>query len=250
MGSKATREELGDLGVVYARLFEFVKNGKRPAGRVIAGMQALADGQFSEDGRFDRYNHLLLSLDEQMELLRRYNTQYWDNRLTDDDFSLVYSGADLEHTQRVDDLNVLHVEFDSPEETVEMWWRVMVGEQPKNWRWDELKLDPEHLRVLGCNTKSYEPGIHLVRINLVAHWEPEDGRTIKGFGHRPRKPVRHLLTARSCRPTACTPLSCASRTVRICPTRTCLASRPRFPARTPGRACCASTGIRSMAGCG
>ncbi len=177
MGTKATREELGDLGVVYARLFEFVKNGKRPAGLVIAGMQRLADGQFPENTRFDRYNHLLLSLDDQLERLRRYNTKYWDSRLTDEQLAAVDTSGDL--TQRVDDLTAFHVQFDSLEETVEMWWRVYVGEQPKQWRWDELKLDSEHLRLLTSNVRQYEPGIHRIRIDLVAHWEPEDGRTLE-----------------------------------------------------------------------
>ncbi len=82
-------------------------------------------------------------------------------------------------TQRVDDLTILHVQFDSLEETVEMWWRVYVGEQPKHWRWDELKLDSEHLRILTSNVNQYEPGIHKIRLNLLAHWESKNGRMLK-----------------------------------------------------------------------
>jgi hypothetical protein len=175
MGTKATREELGDLGVVYARLFEFVKNGKRPAKDVISAMQRLTDVKLPKDSRFDCYKHFLLSLDEQLKRLRRYNAQYWGYYLTDNDLNDVITSSD--HNQQVNDLENLHVEFSSTAQTVEMWWKVFVGEQPASWRWDELMLDPNHFRLCP-NTARYEPGIHRVRINLVAHWEPETARTL------------------------------------------------------------------------
>jgi hypothetical protein len=139
-------------------------------------LQDIIEGNFPADSRFDRYSGLLLPLGDQLTRLRGYNQRFWDNRVTNEQFAAVDTSSD--HTQSVDDLEIFHVEFGSLEETVEMWWKVLVGTQPKNWRWGELKLDPEHLG-LGANTKSYEPGIHRVRINLVAHWEPEDGPTIE-----------------------------------------------------------------------
>lgn len=175
MGTKATREELGDLGVVYARLFEFVKNGKRPAGLVIAGMQRLADAQLQEEAGLDRYNHLLLSLSDQRVRLRRYNAMYWGNRLTAEQLASVDTSSD--HTQSVDDLEMFHVEFRSYKETVEMWWKVYVGEQPYAQDGPKYNLDRKHL-CLCPNTANYEPGISRVRINLVAHWEPKNGRTL------------------------------------------------------------------------
>lgn len=177
MRTKATREELGDLGVMYARLFEFVKNGKRPAGLVIAGMQRLADGQLPENTRFVRYKHLLLSLGNQLERLRYYNSTYWDNRLTDEQLAAVDTTGDI--TQWVDDLTTFHVHFDSLVETIEMWWRVYIGEQPSLWRWDELKLDTEHLRLLASNVHWYEPGIYRIRINLAAHWDPKSSNNVE-----------------------------------------------------------------------
>ena len=177
MSTKATRKELGDLGVVYARLFEFVKNGKRPAATVIAGMQRLADGQFPEGMKFDRYGPLLLSLDEQLARLREYNQKYWDNHFTQAQLADVETSFDF--IQRVDDLAVFHVQFDSLEETVDMWWRVFVGEQIGYWCSPELKVDAEHLRLLASDVLEYKPGIHLIMINLVAHWEPEIGRTLE-----------------------------------------------------------------------
>lgn len=119
----------------------------------------------------------LLSLADQLDLLRRYNVQYWEGRLTEEQLTAIDTSS--EHTQQIDDLESLHVQFDSLEETVEMWWRVYVGEQSGSWRWSELRLDAGHLRLLDSNVKTYEPGIHRIRINLIAHWEPEDGRTLE-----------------------------------------------------------------------
>lgn len=178
MGKQATREELGDLGVVYNRLFEFVKNGKRPVAQVIAGLQALADGKFPEEARYDRYNAMLLSVADQLARLRDYNKLYWDNVLTDEHFECVNWGPDgLQHEQQVDDLLLLYVDFGSPEATFEAWWKVLCGTQPGNYRWDQLRTDVDHLK-LHSRTREYGFGIYTVHINLVAHWEPEDGRNV------------------------------------------------------------------------
>jgi hypothetical protein len=169
-----------DMERAFAQIYELQKQllcGALTPLQMRKPVQDILEHNFSPDAHFDRYNHLLLSLGDQLERLRRYNAKYWDNRLTDEQLAAVDTSSD--HTQSVDDLEILHVDFGSPEQNVEMWWKVIVGTQPKNWRWDELKLDPEHLSVLSRNTKTYEPGIHRVRINLVAHWEPEDGRTIE-----------------------------------------------------------------------
>ena len=125
----------------------------------------------------DRNTSKLRSVADQLELLRRYNVQYWNGYLTKEQLNAVIAPGD--HEQRIDDLAILHVQFGSLEQTVEMWWRVYVGEQPQSWRWPELRVDAEHLRLLDSNVATYEPGIHPVRIDLVAHWEPKSGRTLE-----------------------------------------------------------------------
>lgn len=134
-----------------------------------------------QDRRFDRYNHLLGSLGALRNTLRAYNVQYWDNRLTDEQLDSLDTSSS--HVQRVYDLEFFHVQFDSLEETVEMWWRVFVGEQPDSYRWGEFKFDPEHLCLIDSNVRQYEPGIHRVRIDLTAHWErgPVTGRRIESI---------------------------------------------------------------------
>jgi hypothetical protein len=125
---------------------------------------------------FTRRNSKLLPLLQQLNLLKKFNTIHWDNILLQEQFAAVNTSGD--HVQSVDDLEILYVDFGSPKKNVEAWWKVLMGTQPNAWRWDGLKTDPGNLR-LDPNAKSYEPGIYRVRINLVAHWEPEKGgRTI------------------------------------------------------------------------
>ncbi len=121
----------------------------------------------------EHYSRLLLSLDEQLALLRQYNTTYWDSRLTENELTQAFSLEETSRQQRIDDLTVLHVEFGSLRETLEMWWRVIAGEQPRSER---KVYDTSSLRLLDFNVRSYSYGINLVRINLVAHWKPQSER--------------------------------------------------------------------------
>ncbi len=174
----ATTDEMVRISGQSHEIMKRVGNGSLDARSVRKALQDIIEGKLSQDARFEGK---LLMLGNQLDLLRRYNAQYWENRLTEEQFSAIereVAQSWLGHTQCIDDLAILHVQFDSLEETVEMWWRVYVGEQPDSWRWPVLRVDAEHLCLLGSNVKTYEPGIHVVRINLVAHWEPEGGRTL------------------------------------------------------------------------
>lgn len=175
--SKATDQEAATYLRRVERVTRMFLSGERDQAYILQSLQELGDGKYAVSEPFDRYNHLLLSLDDQLKRLRRFNAMYWDNRLTDEQFAAVDASGHI--AQKVNDLTSLHVQFDSLEETVEMWWRAYVGEQHKHWRWSELQVDAGHLRRITSNVRHYEPGIHKVRINLVAHWEPKAGRTLE-----------------------------------------------------------------------
>ena len=169
-----------DMERAFAQLYEIQKhllNGSLSPLVARRPLQDIVEGKFPADTRFERYAGLLLPLSEQVKLLGQYDNDYWGGRIRRK-IKLFEIDTTSDHVQSVDDLEILHVEFGSIEETVEMWWKVFVGEQPDSWRWDGLKLDTEHIRF-SPNTTKYEPGVHRVRINLVAHWEPEDGRTVE-----------------------------------------------------------------------
>lgn len=123
---------------------------------------------------------MLLSIDQQFELICRYNKQYWDGYFSDNELEAYGPKLASDYWQSVTDLLVIHVEFGSLQETIEMWWKVFVGEQPAHWRWEPLKLDSEHFKLLTSNVATYPARtITQVRINLVSHWEPEEGRTLE-----------------------------------------------------------------------
>ncbi|MEX2006903.1 MAG: hypothetical protein WD877_01940 [Candidatus Saccharimonadales bacterium] len=134
---------------------------------------------------FGQYAPYLLSLEDQLARLHEFNRQFWNNWLDEDQFEAAgqlearidWETAGREHVQSVNDLQIFYVDFGSPEKNVEMWWKVLAGTQSNAWRWDGLRTDKKHLR-LGPNTRQYASGIHRIRINLVANWEPEHGRTV------------------------------------------------------------------------
>jgi hypothetical protein len=186
----ATTEELVRISGQSHEIIKRVGNGSLDARNVREALQLIIEGKMPERSRLIRilkgepvepYGNHLLSLDEQLVRIRDYNALYWDGRFSDEE--LLAISTESSHTQGIDDLEILHVEFGSLAETIEMWWKVFVGEQPAYWRWDEFKPDPKHLR-LNRNTRSYKPGIHRVRIDLVAHWQPDTGRTLEEVRQR------------------------------------------------------------------
>ncbi len=172
-----------DLERSFAQLYEIQKQllgGALSPLQIRKPLQDILEQIFPPDARFDRYSGMLVSPFDWLARLREYSTKYWNNRFTDEDFAKAEAQLAFvpdDHVQGVDNIFGFHVQFASLEETFEMWYKVYQGELPDAWRWPELKVDAEHLRLHEL-ARSYEPGIHLVNIDLVAHWEPEDGRTL------------------------------------------------------------------------
>lgn len=143
-------------------------------------LDALRSRLTARGARFDEF---LLSCVAQLDRLREYNAKYWDNRFTDEDFAAI----DLQlgqvltngHTQHLDNLISYHITFGSVQETLEMWMRVYKGEFPNAELWETLVFDEEHFRLHKL-AATYEPNtITVVRVNLISHWEPKDGRTVE-----------------------------------------------------------------------
>jgi hypothetical protein len=127
MGAQPTREQIGDYAVVEHELFRFFREGKRPAGLVVAAMQRLRDGKFPDDLTAELVNRAFLSPEQQLHRLQDYSRKYWNGRFLDQLDRRVFPS----HTQSLEDLLVLHVEGDSPQDTVEnIWWPVFAGEFP------------------------------------------------------------------------------------------------------------------------
>lgn len=145
---------------------------------VSTGLQEIIEGKIG----FARYPYLL-DPEEQFELILRYNQQYWGDYFSAEKLETCFDGLsiDWENPKLINDLQILHVEFGSLEETVEMWWRVLVGEQHEGCNEDrDVNFHPDiPFRLLDHNVQVYNPGVHVVRINLVPTvWKSEDCLTL------------------------------------------------------------------------
>lgn len=162
------------------KLQQQLLNGALSPSKIWKPLQDILEHTFSSDARLDRYSGMLVSPFDWLAQLHEYNAKYWGNRFSED----VFDEAEEQlaflphgHVQTISNIFGFHVEFGSLEETYEMWYKVYQGELPNAWRWPDLSVDAEHLSLHEL-ARSYEPGIHLVNIDLVAHWEPEDGRSL------------------------------------------------------------------------
>ena len=125
---------------------------------------------------FRQFDEQLLSLEEQLARLLYYNVTYWNGRLTDEWFRALTT--DMVRPQHVYDCEVFHVSFPTLVETIEMWWRVYVGELGAFWRDPFLDANLENFQLWSEQVHEYSPGIHRVRINLVSYWGSKKGLSI------------------------------------------------------------------------
>lgn len=163
----------------FAQLYEIQKRFLNGSLSPLAARQPLQDiieGRFSASNRFDRYKPHLLGLEDQLNLWEVLDANVWNGQVKANGW---FDSVDTtsNHIQSVDDLEIFYIEFGSPELNIEAYWKAIKVNQPNVWRYNGLKTDPEHFR-LAPQARQYEPGIHRIRINLVAHWEPEDGRSV------------------------------------------------------------------------
>ncbi len=117
----------------------------------------------------------LLPLARQLERIRHYNATFWNGFLSDRELESLDIRS--RHRQAINDLEILHVEGKTPAETVFMHWTVIAATQPKVYRPKKVQFSSFSLRE-GAPIRAYEPGIHRVRVNLIANWTPTEGRTL------------------------------------------------------------------------
>jgi hypothetical protein len=113
----------------------------------------------------------LLSVEKQLDILRGYDHYLWGGCLEPEGWLDIDTSSD--HVQSLDDLEILYVDFGSPQKNFANWYKVLDVTHLNVWRSVDLKTDEMHLR-LGSNTHQYAPGIHRIRINLVANWLTKD----------------------------------------------------------------------------
>jgi hypothetical protein len=176
-----TVDELVTVTALCNEIIKRVANGSLEVRDTSRALQELIDGHLPWYDRFAAFNGILLDLKEQQRRLLELDRVYWGGRFTNQIRDLDVSGS---YDQRVDSLRVYHVAGKTPQDTVNnIWWPVIRGTWPNAYRWEELKTDPDHLAE-GPNSRHYATGVHLVRLNLVAHWDPERPHTIEQVRER------------------------------------------------------------------
>ncbi len=117
-----------------------------------------------------RWRNALYPVAEQLARLQYFNETYWDHRWQQDDFA-VESLSDPEPGQSARAATILHVEFDDPIETFDMWYRVYQGEallQDELEGKDAASIREMLARLSATGRLRYAPGIHRVTMNLMA----------------------------------------------------------------------------------
>jgi hypothetical protein len=120
-------------------------------------------------------SELFVSLEDQLANVRRWNTERnWG--FTDADFDSV-DLTPVEHSGLVVDVIAVYLPDEGKtngiQRTFEELWTVAKAQQPNAWRWDELKSDKKHLRLL--DGIEHSPGIRRVTIDLGANWDTTNG---------------------------------------------------------------------------
>jgi hypothetical protein len=151
--------------------------------KTIIGQPQLADVMMAalreqlQPIRFDRYQQFLMPLDRQLDCLLGLDAKVWNSRVTNagwfDGLSTV-----SDHEQTVEDLEFFWVSFGSLDEDLRLHWQAIAAKQRvPNDGGLYIKTNDEHAR-LHHTARTYAPGIHRVRINLLANWEPQNGRSV------------------------------------------------------------------------
>ena len=120
-------------------------------------------------------SELFVSLEDQIANVRRWNTERnWG--FTDADFDAV-DLSPSEHSGLVVDVIAVYLpdqgKTSGIPRTFEELWDIASSIQPGKWRYESLKSDKKHLRLL--DGIEHTPGIRRVTIDLGANWDTQDG---------------------------------------------------------------------------
>jgi hypothetical protein len=161
------------LVTATARHNEIVKrlgNGSLDPEAVLDAYQRIIEGQFDNPGLI---HEMFTSPEAQLANVRSWNLERgWDFI----EAHFVQAAAELEALTWPSDrltVPVLVPYLDTVQRTFEELWAVASAAQPNNWRWDELKSDAEHLRLL--EGTRHVPGLRWEVIDLGANWDPREG---------------------------------------------------------------------------
>ncbi len=147
-----------DMERAFSQLYEIQKrllNGSLSPTMARRPLQQIIEGNLGDNGA----SGLFVSPEQQVENLRRWNDQYgWG--FTEEDFESLPDAPDSPGgliavvlvpylgTGTVRSSSIDISEIGGVQRTFDALWQVAGSQQPNAWRWDGMKSDKEHLRLL------------------------------------------------------------------------------------------------------
>lgn len=160
---RVTDEQYGRLHSRLDDLLRRVKEGSLSYEVVMSELQRVVEGAL--------INGMFISPHAQLALARKRNDECgWG--FAGKEFAALEKAIPAWPEGRLSAI-ILDVSLDSVSETFEEAWRFAASVQPAHWRWDSLKSDAEHLRVL--DGIKHRLGLRWVVVDLGANWDKTNG---------------------------------------------------------------------------
>ncbi len=191
MGTKLDYEKKGRLSDRLDELSRVTKNGTRDYDQVMDALQALIEGKelsaaqivamqrFYPARDYGRYDQYLYSLTDQLALLKDLNKRMpRDLQIPRGWFDTVDLSPFGGHKQSVEDLATFHVELGSLEQN---WGHAEERIRLTHKVYDTgFARDADNMRLHHLARRYPQPGLYVVRVNLVDHWggSPDKSRTL------------------------------------------------------------------------
>lgn len=189
----------GDLYyVIDGQLLEIKRQLRQPDGYphdpllLKAGLQQLVErGRFADDAP-QAVPDLFIVPEAQLAFARQRNHEHgWG--FTDEDFTAL--GDPPPWPSGYLTAIILDVTLDLVGRTFEEAWYYATAVQPGSWRWNEVKSDADHLRLLAGIT--FERGLRWRVVDLAAHWDKRGGTRLKDVRDPKTSPSSAILWAAS-----------------------------------------------------
>lgn len=172
-------DQIFSLIARQAEVMKRVKNGGLPIGAALIGTQGILDGIYpTKKNNFPQFDRFFKNRSEQAAKRRRLNKDSPKAlRISDSLFDTLDTTSD--HYQMAEDLEFLLVVLSGFRKTQQSI-RELIKLTHGIWLSDQFKEDENKfcLHETAADYFYVKPGLYWVRINLMANWDPENGRSV------------------------------------------------------------------------
>src|SRR6266540_2062279 len=131
----------------------------------------------------ERYQDQLLTTEAQLDVLREYNDRCWQGEIGESQFATIEVDN---QPQKLEDARVVHAEFGDTIGTIDHWRRAYMATRWGEVHWNALpdtKILGDYLRLHEDghgHIATYQPGLHIVRMDLTKDHGSFDSRDEHG----------------------------------------------------------------------